>query len=417
MRPIKISLLIFLVFYSCEHITEEYDITKEIIDLELPVNQSSLENNNVIFSWEKNATISFFRFQVASPDFDSSNLFLIDTLVATNLYRDTLFYNRNYEWRVRGENSIFNTAFSSRSFFIRSEDNISDQNIILYSPQEGISIAEEKVYFSWEPQKMASQYRLQIASPSFKLAQQIIIDTLVTNSTFLINTLPQNRSYEWRVRGENENFNTPYTSFSFNYLIAPDISKLKPEIIAPKDTLVWQENNTRFSWKDVSGASGYRFQIALPDFDNTNQFILDTLVKGLHFENKLPLYKKLQWRIRAENDSYHTKYVTQNLRAIDAPDISSKRVRLIAPHNNATLSTSSFKLAWEKIDGATTYQVQVAYPKFSRPIEIIVDETVENLNLSVTLKDGLSYQWRVRGINKQTQTPYSSPWNFTLNKN
>jgi len=360
MRVLSFVFLLFF-FCGCEHIIEEFDLQNEVIDIQFPVDHSKLKDNTVIFSWKSNPYINTYRLQVSTPNFEFPSRILVDSLLNTNQYRDSLPYDYEYQWRIRGENSQYATEFSTQSFSIQSEDNITDDRITLLSPFEGSQINEERVQFTWESLKKASNYRFQMAYPSFEMPERVVIDSIVTNTNLLVEGIPKNKVYQWRVRGENNFFNTNYTTFSFKYSIAEDISKQLPLISIPVDTLVFQSSKTNFNWLELKGATYYRMQIVSPDFKSSYKIIVDTLLQGLNFEKSLPINKKLQWRIRGENGFFASKYNTNDLRVIDAIDISMNKIKLIAPHNNAIIPATTFKLTWETVEGATRYQVQIAY--------------------------------------------------------
>lgn len=96
---------------------------------------------------------------------------------------------------------------------ITEVDDISNHEIILLAPAEGVIIDTTHVDFHWEAMKEATHYQLQIATPSFDKTIQIVIDTIVANhsfSTTLIDSL-----YEWRVRGINFGYKTDYSTTNF----------------------------------------------------------------------------------------------------------------------------------------------------------------------------------------------------------
>lgn len=412
----KSTILIILLFFitGCEYIVEPFDLREESVQLSSPKDKVVLNSETVFFVWEKNPNIDFYRLQVVSPNFENSSSILIDTLLSVNFHQDTLINNRNYEWQVRGENSLYFTENSKNAFSLISESNISNKTLVLLSPKNGLTVNEENVNFTWDNLVSAQNYRIQIAYPSFENALQIVIDSLISQSNFKTSALPQNKNYEWRVRGENDEFRTSFSTSSFAYSIAHDITKSFPIIVAPKDSVIFQEINTRLSWEKIEGANFYRVNIAFPDFEKTTQIFLDTVVDQLHLMQALPLNKKLQWRVRAENEFYQSNYITKNLRVIDDSDISNLKVELLAPFNNAKFSNRTFNFSWLETHGISSYQIQVATPNFNRPIEIVLDTIVNDLNLRVTLEESLKYQWRVRGVNNYSATTYASAWNFEI---
>lgn len=98
---------------------------------------------------------------------------------------------------------------------------------------------------------------------------------------------------------------------------------------------------------------------------------------------------------------------------IELPDISNTSVNLIAPSDNATLNLTTLTLSWDSVEDAESYQVQVAQPDFENILQLVQDSTLTENSISVDLEAGTSYQWRVRAINSDYATPYTT-YSFTL---
>ncbi|MCH2197015.1 fibronectin type III domain-containing protein [Kordia sp.] len=98
---------------------------------------------------------------------------------------------------------------------------------------------------------------------------------------------------------------------------------------------------------------------------------------------------------------------------IEVPDISKDTVNLAAPSDNATLNITTLTLSWEAVEDAENYQVRVARPDFENILQVELDTTLTENSISVQLEAGNSYQWRVRAINSEYTTPYTT-YTFTL---
>lgn len=81
------------------------------------------------------------------------------------------------------------------------------------APTEGAIIDTAHVDFHWEIMEDATQYQLQIATPSFAEAIQIVLDTTVVDNYFSETLM--NNSYEWRVRAINSAYKSDYSTNSF----------------------------------------------------------------------------------------------------------------------------------------------------------------------------------------------------------
>jgi len=93
-------------------------------------------------------------------------------------------------------------------------EDISDNRVELLAPSDNSILNITTPTFSWTLLAEAESYHLQIATPNFSEATQVVLDTMVTVSSHTVSLDTLN--YEWRVRGENSGYQTGYTTQSFN---------------------------------------------------------------------------------------------------------------------------------------------------------------------------------------------------------
>lgn len=96
-------------------------------------------------------------------------------------------------------------------------------------------------------------------------------------------------------------------------------------------------------------------------------------------------------------------------------DISDKTVTLMAPFDTASFTSTGINFSWEAVEFADQYRIQIARPNFEFPLEIVVDQTIEETTLSQQLNVG-EYQWRVKALNSGYETVYSTR-SFTIVSN
>ena len=97
-------------------------------------------------------------------------------------------------------------------------------------------------------------------------------------------------------------------------------------------------------------------------------------------------------------------------------DLSKKTVRLMAPSDGiAVADSTALTFAWDSLDGAKQYQLQVVSPSFDSIVYLYADTTIKGFlfTLPVFTVRG-RYQWRVLGFNTTSSSEYSAPWNFTV---
>ena len=116
MRYLKILLLLSFLT-SCEEIIEVEDISNSTVIVLAPTNAATLVITDINFSWEAVEDAERYKLQIATPNFESANQIALDTTITATSFNQTLELG-NYEWRVRGENSGYQTPYTIQSFSI-----------------------------------------------------------------------------------------------------------------------------------------------------------------------------------------------------------------------------------------------------------------------------------------------------------
>ena len=84
-------------------------------------------------------------------------------------------------------------------------------------------------------------------------------------------------------------------------------------------------------------------------------------------------------------------------------DLTDKIVTVIAPADNDTVQIATPLFWWNEIDGARSYRVQIVYPDFYAPQQLLYDTAVTGDRFTPTLQPGLTYEWRIRPENGSSQ--------------
>ncbi len=93
-------------------------------------------------------------------------------------------------------------------------EDISNQRVEILAPAEGTQLATGTITLNWQTLSNANSYHVQIATPGFTNATQILLDTTVTeNRTSIALTTG---TYQWRVRASNTAYATEYTTINFS---------------------------------------------------------------------------------------------------------------------------------------------------------------------------------------------------------
>ncbi|WP_407556480.1 hypothetical protein [Winogradskyella sp. 4-2091] len=212
-----VLILVLLFVFSCDDIIEVEDISNEIVTVLAPTEASVLSDTTITFSWNEVEEAESYRLQIAAPNFENASAIEVDSLVTSSGFSKALEAG-NYQWRIRGENSGYQTLYTTQSFSITETDevDISNEEISLLAPADNLIFSTtDTVSFSWEVVLNAEEYVFQIATPDFENAIEIIENEIVSSTSFSVSSL-EVQDYEWRVKAQNSEYETNYTTQSFS---------------------------------------------------------------------------------------------------------------------------------------------------------------------------------------------------------
>lgn len=88
-------------------------------------------------------------------------------------------------------------------------------------------------------------------------------------------------------------------------------------------------------------------------------------------------------------------------------------VVLMLPVNNSEIDPEEVFFEWEEVPGAETYRVQVS--EDSGVGSVFFDTTLSQTTMTFpeTMDEAMSYYWRVKALNENTESDWSETWSFT----
>jgi uncharacterized protein YegP (UPF0339 family) len=197
--------------------------------------------------------------------------------------------------------------------------------------------------------------------------------------------------------------------------IEPSLENRTVVLKAPADGSESNKYQVGFWWDPVEDALFYRLQIVTPDFGAPVSLVRDTLVEG---RNKIEMTLepgKYQWRVRAENGSSVSKYVSSGF-IIHESALTEQRVTLIAPGSGYLSSAAGVSLSWNKLFGATEYLLQIDTENFQDETKLVYNQVISGDTYLFNFpKDGV-YQWRVRAQNEKETSKWSETRIMTSDK-
>ncbi len=185
-------------------------------------------------------------------------------------------------------------------------------------------------------------------------------------------------------------------------LEVPDISNDVVSLIAPTEGATVQGNTTTFSWQSITDADAYVLQVAIPNFNNASQVVLDSTLTITSFTQTL-LPNTYEWRVKAINSGFETIYSANNFIVQVSEGFAGNTLVLESPVNNFTINETEISLNWQALDEALEYRVQVLETNNTS----VFDETISETSLDLTFTEGV-FMWQVRAQNATENTLFSS---------
>lgn len=284
-------------------------LLEQEVNLIYPVEEAVLSNLTTRFEWDTLAHANHYRFQIAAPDFISAEQILLDSLVSENTITTTLSNEKQFQWRVRGENTLGATSYSSRSF--TRNDPLEQWMISLSFPQGEQRLTNLNVFFQWEAAPLAENYQIQIVRPNFNTIEEFVLDSIVEQNNFQT-TLEDNQQYSWSVRGLSTTASTAFSSSTFNIATQNDLTNQQLLFLAPANNSVLSTTNVNFNWEALTDVDYYHIQIATPSFNNALQILVDQETALPNITASLSSSATYEWRVRAHNSHSRTNYTSAN---------------------------------------------------------------------------------------------------------
>lgn len=234
------------------------------------------------------------------------------------------------------------------------EPSISNRNEQLQAPADNYQSTSYTISFWWNEVDDALKYHLQVVSNTFASPGALVLDTLVTSTTFSTTFAPG--QYQWRVRAENGSTQTAYaTPRSFNVVFS-SIKQQQVQLAGPASGLLTNQPSITFNWGSLYGATQYRLEIDTNNFTDENKVVYNQATPALQQKYTLSRDQTHQWRIRAENDTAQSRWSAVGAFTYDhtPPD----QVKLSSPASKASV-TLPVSLLWKASATAVKYKLYV----------------------------------------------------------
>ncbi|OUL62341.1 hypothetical protein [Flavobacterium sp. AJR] len=293
-----IIIALAILTYSCDDILEE-DISNDTVQVISPVNNSKIESNVVSFKWNNLNGADKYRVQI----YQSDQVLILDSLITTNKTSITLpLATGNYIWRVRGENYAYESIYSFPSNFSTTiPDDLTNQQVILISPENDKFVNFINVSLNWEALKNATSYSVKLVNVATGQEVDSKPNLTTTSLTLALTTLADG-TYEWRLKAKNADTETKqYSARKFNVdTTAPN----QPKNTLPADNSTQIANtNVSYTWSIPTDVGSAKSPISyIIEFSNDVDFnsIYETKNSNTPtLQQTIPTKGIYYWRVRA----------------------------------------------------------------------------------------------------------------------
>lgn len=282
------------------------------------------------------------------------------------------------------------------------ERSISNKQIVLNAPQDSDSITGQ-VNFWWNELEFAPKYRLQIVSPNFTAPSLFLLDTVVSSYSYQT-SLPSG-IYQWRVRGENGNSETPYSTRTLYIVNSQDLTTQSVILKSPVNGAAYKDSIINFSWYNIATATGYNFQIT----DSSGGVLYEHPVSGDSINRLTTSEGYFKWRVKGLNATTETVY---SERAFYYDKTAPNQPAISLPQYGDTVNTGTILLQWSRgiENGSPITDSIFVYSDSLNTLSGIYFSAIPSYSL--TVGPGI-YYWRVRPVDKAGNVgAYSTPFKF-----
>jgi hypothetical protein len=326
-----------------------------------------------------------------------------------------------YHWRVRTRFGQTDGPWSETRTFITYGP--PEAAPVLVSPGNLASQINRMPKMVWRNLPDAEFFQVQLSTTS-NFSNIVFQEVGITDTTSTVNIqLNPIAQYYWRVRGGNDLglTDTPNTGFGPWSTVRSFITEnVKVQLIAPADDAVNITQPLVFSWKELSGATSYTFEVSKsPQFTPfTERQLLNAEPDTIRYQLLAVLESRTEyfWRVRAGMPTGDSDFSeVRSFKTKATGEEPPPAIVLVNPQNDSLDTPLRPRFVWQTdTTSSEGYRLQLATSSnfAANTIErnVLVTDTV--YALSADLLPGITHFWRVRGISSGGEGDWSETWSF-----
>lgn len=260
----------------------------------------------------------------------------------------------------------------------------------------------DNLSLNWNTVSGATNYQLQFSKENNFSTN--IIDTIISQTNFIISNLNNYENYYWRVRARASG---TVGEWSSTRELTTIISTVSLEL--PNNNANGLASNLSLKWIEVTGAESYKLQVSSDN--NFNNLLYDESIDKNEIEfdiDGLDNYTKYYWRVAAEDPS---GIITDWSDVWEFTTIVAKSYLSLPSNQSKENDYQSLILEWNQTLGADDYKIQVS--KNSNFSSITLDSNMSSNSINLeSLEFFQTYYWRVRAANSGIYGEWSDIWSF-----
>lgn len=286
-------------------------------------------------------------------------------------------------------------------------ENITNEQVAILAPTELAVVQSGNVTFSWQPVYEAESYQIQIATPTFANATQIVLDSTVLSTSFSKEL--DTGAFQWRIKALNSAYQTNYTTTTFT-VTETSLEQSTLELVLPEDNLISNSANQTLTWNAIVEATEYRLQVWKPDTTGTKEE--DVITTNTSTSYNFPDGSFI-WQVRAQNASENSAFSTRSILIDTTPPNTPA---LVSPADTDTSTTTSVDFKWSRTDIVGSVETDSIYVYTDAALTALNFKEKGTSKAHTKTMNTATYYWVVKGFdeagNKSTQ---SNTFTFTIN--
>ena len=366
-----------------------------------------------IFSWGSVTDAQAYQFEYGLSDNSAEYVYRSDELTTTSIQPPQKNTNVTYYWFVRARDAAGNWSNWSTSNSITVLSN-TPARVALDSPANKTLTNDKTPQFTWALLDNSEYYHLQIADS--KYFTNIVFDQdAITGQSYTLaeaDELTTDGVYYWRVRGRNGS--DDYGTWSgARYFTLDTTAPAAPQLLSPVDNSTYAGQPT-YKWSRPSTSKYYHFKYTTLGDPDTEVYLSDDL-RSYKFKAPAIAEGTYYWYAQAGDAAGNWSDWSTPFTITIVPPTPS-RPSLNAPAKGSLINAAENPptLAWNAVDYAASYDLQVSTSSRFRTLEVEETDITETTYALSALDDG-KYYWRVRAKNSNdVYGRWSSAWYFTV---